>query len=728
MIKKGKLKFAGFLLSFLIFVSSVCGSGFTVVANGKIVAGLSPEPMAGPEFEAAKILEKYLYLATGDVPEVTEKGRRIVFKIEKGKMDIEGFRLSFPSADKMVISGGSAAGLKYGALEFCERFLGIRFLFPGKLGMHIPKVRDLTVPCKDFADAPKYQTRYLWGSRHWLQKDFHNWYPLLKSAEPYRIKYHHNLYKMFPPAKYAAENPDFYPVIEGRRYIPQAPKLGVHWQPCMTNPKVIDEAVKMICDAFEANPGLRAWSLCQTDGDGYCECENCKKFYPANDVPHRFGSKDRSMLYLQFCNQIAEKVAKKYPDAKLSLYAYNHASIAPKNYRLHPSLVPIITYDRANHADPARKKMDQERQKEWEKISSSVAWYDYVTTGHFVLPRVLTRHIAARLREGYESGVRHFFGEYSPLNEEKLWLDGPFGYVALKFLWNPYQDIDKILADWYRTAVGEKAAPHLQNYFEALEKFWIKTVPHSAWFKRCARTYHVWTWHNYVEDLPAGFLDNCEKELLRCVELAPEGICRERAEHFLRGFRDRRFKVEFFLNNQKARKIADKAFTETVFTDDFNNGIGNWQTGILEGRGGKPNLFSPREGRNNSGALVFPARNGDYSIAEKYFTVTGPGHFFLTVDYRCENTDEKVIPYISSEWCGSDNKILHAAYYSDVHGRNNPGWARMRLKFTAAGALPGRLRIRLYLCGTKKGRVILDNVVIKSTEKDILKVEKKNSK
>ena len=95
------------------------------------------------------------------------------------------------------------------------------------------------------------------------------------------------------------------------------------------------------------------------------------------------------------------------------------------------------------------------------------------------------------------------------------------------------------------------------------------------------------------------------------------------------------------------------------------------------------------------------------------------------MDYRCENTDQKVIPYISSEWCDSKDKILHAAYYSDVHGRNNTKWSQMKLKFTAAGALPGRLRIRLYLCGTKNGRVLLDNVVIKSTVKDILTPETK---
>ena len=720
-----------FITVFLLTLSWVCSaSGFTIVSGGKNVVGLCPEPFEAAEFEAAAIVEKYLYLATGSMPQIAQSGKRIIFKIEKGKMDIEGFRFSFPSKDVMVISGGSAKGLKYAALTFCEKYLGVRFLFPGKIGTHIPKISNLSIPYQEFSDAPKYLTRYMYSNGHPTRKPYNDWYPLHRSSEPYRLDLQHNLFKMFPSTKYAKDHPEYYPIINGKRYIPR-PRQGVHWQPCMTNPGVIAESIKMICDAFAANPDLRTWSLCQTDGDGWCECTECRKYYPENDVPHRFGSKDRSMLYLQYCNKVAEGVAKKYPEATLSLYAYNHTSFAPKNIRLHPSLIPIITYDRANHIDPERKKMDLKRQNEWKAIASSICWYDYMRSNAYVLPRMLCRSIAQRLREGYEGGVRHFFGEYIPLGIsdvgiEKLWCDGPISYMTFKLLWDPYQDADKILNDWYQTAVGPKAAPHLRNYFEMIEKFWTETVPHTAWFKRCARTYQVWTWHDYLDALEPGFLDKCEKELIRCRDLAPAGLCRERAEYFLLGFRDRRHKIEYFLNNQKTALIADKEFTETVFTDDFNKGIGNWQSGVISGPGpGKPNSFSANEGKDGSGALVFTARDGKYSIAEKYFTVTKKGHFLLTVDYRCEGTQEKVIPYISSEWCDSKDSILHPVYYRDVHGRNNNGWSQMKLKFTAAGDLPARLRIRLYLCNTKTGRVLMDNVVLKSTQKDILTPESK---
>lgn len=727
-------QFRFLILSVLFTFSLVCAAeDFPVVVNGKIVAGLSPEPLRGPELEAMKVLEKYLYQATGDVPEMTGKGRRIVLKIEKGKMDIEGFRISFPSKDVMVISGGSPNGLKYGVLEFCEKYLGIRFLFAAPIGTHIPKVRDLTIPCKEFSDAPKYLTRSLYSNYHITRKPYHDYFPLLKSALPYRIQIGHNLYKMFAVEKYGKTHPEFYPVINGKRQIPKRPYLTVHWQPCMTNPGVIAEAIRMICDAFAKDPDLRVWNLGQTDGNGWCECDNCRKFFPDPDVANPFGHKNRSLLYVNFCNKIAEGVAKKYPDAKISMFAYGYTHFAPEGVKLHPSLVPIVTYDRANYLDPERKKKDLEHQKSWQKIATEICWYDYIYSNSFALPRMLCHHIAQRLREGYKMGVRHFNGEYFPLGitgvgHEKIVCDGPFAYVTFKLLWNPFQDENKILDDWYRSAVGDKAAPYLRNYFEDIEKYWTEKVPHTAWFKRCSRLYHVMTWHEYLDALPEGFLERCEKNLLRCRDLAPDGVFKKRAEYFLKGFYSRKDRIDYVHRNARARQLPVKNFRHTVFTDDFNKGIGAWQTFQRRNFPGKIADFTPDGGKNNTGALVHPNRNGADSIIEKYFTVTKKGDFRLTVDYRCEGSEKKVNPYISAEWCDEKSNILDSAYYSDAHGKYSEKWSRIGHQFTCGGKLPARLRIRLNCWNSKTGRVIVDNVVLQSTEKDILKPEKKNSK
>jgi hypothetical protein len=330
--------------------------------------------------------------------------------------------------------------------------------------------------------------------------------------------------------------------------------------------------------------------------------------------------------------------------------------------------------------------------------------------------------MADRLREGYKEGIRHFNGEYLP--HEPIVCDGLFPYVTLKMLWNPFRDENKIIDDWCRAAVGEKAAPYLRNYYEDIEKFWVEKVRYTDWFKRCSHTYWVMTWHNYLEALDPDFLDRCEKNLIRCRDLAPAGVKRERAEYFLYGFRDRKTSIDFVLRNGKARVMHSSKFPYTVFKDDFNKGIGSWQPVVRGVGSGKIADFTPDGGKNSSGALVHPNRNGGASIVEKYFTVTKSGNFRLTVDYRCDGTEKQVVPYISAEWCDKKGNILNSAYYVDVHGKYNENWARMGFNFTSASQLPARLRIRLNCYRSRTGKVIVDNVELKSTVKDILKPEK----
>ena len=168
-----------------------------------------------------------------------------------------------------------------------------------------------------------------------------------------------------------------------------------------------------------------------------------------------------------------------------------------------------------------------------------------------------------------------------------------------------------------------------------------------------------------------------------------------------------------------------KNFAYTVFTDNFDKGIGAWQTFQRRNLPGKIADFTPDCGKNNTGALVHPNRNGNDSIVEKYFTVTKAADFRLTVDYRCEGSEKKVNPFISAEWCDKEGNILDSAYYSDRHGKYSSKWSRMGHQFTYGGKLPARLRIRLNCWNSKTGRVIVDNVELLATVKDCLIPEKK---
>ena len=709
--------FAVFILLSLAFTGNAGVKYFPVVTDGKAAAEIVPDENQAC-MEAAALLESYIMKSTGIRMDAPAGSPQIILNIEKGKMDLEGFRFTFPSAGKMVITGGGANGIRYGALEFLERFMGVRFLYPGPAGEHVPKLKNLRVPMKEFSDAPKYHTRTLFSFPHPTRKRFNDWTPLLRGCDPYRLAIGHNLYHMFPVTKYGKTNPEFYPVINGKRYIPKPPRHTVHWQPCMTNPAVIREAVRMICDAFAKNPDLRTWSLGQTDGNGFCECENCKKFYPVPDEPMLLGPKDRSVLYLQFCNRIAEGVTKKYPDAKLGIFAYNHTSFAPKNFKLHPALVPIITYDRLNWADPVRKAKDLQRQNGWSAIASELCWWDYCGANRYVLPRITPRHTALTLTEGYKAKVRHAFIQHTPLGieegcgNEQIWAEGPMAYVMLKMLWDPTQDVEKVLDDWYQTAVGPQAAPYLKRYFDRVEKFWTKDMIKGDWFKRCKGTYLVPTWLNYLNELEKGFFEKSAKDLDMVCKLAPAGDCKVRAEYFRHGFQLRRIKCEYWQRNQYVRHFSPKSFSKVFFKDNFEKGLGEWKIRTPD-MDPKVSVV-PKAGPDDSKALEMRFTATDGACIYKIFKIDRKADFRMEVKYSCTDTEKRAVSLISAEWCDEKGNALDPVFYSDILGRDTTGdWCPLGFNFTTPAQLPAYLKVQIGTSYSRKGNIRFDDFIIR---------------
>ena len=71
---------------------------------------------------------------------------------------------------KPLENRGSSLGSKYGAYDFVERFLGVRYYFPGEYGTLWPKIKNLTLTPVSYTDAPYFNDRngifYLGDSIH----------------------------------------------------------------------------------------------------------------------------------------------------------------------------------------------------------------------------------------------------------------------------------------------------------------------------------------------------------------------------------------------------------------------------------------------------------------------------------------------------------------------------------------------------------------------------------
>jgi len=90
---------------------------------------------------------------------------------------------------------------------------------------------------------------------------------------------------------------------------------------------------------------------------------------------------------------------------------------------------------------------------------------------------VYFHHQAGYVRWAREAGVRAWYSEAYP-----NWGEGPKLYLLLRLLWDPARDVDAVLDEWYRRAVGPAAAPLLAKYYAHWEAFWTKRVPASDWW------------------------------------------------------------------------------------------------------------------------------------------------------------------------------------------------------------------------------------------------------
>ena len=439
--------------------------------------------------DAAKLLASYLKASSGtEVPVVHKKAAllqsTVKIRIHVGpskyvdkldlrleSLDDDGYVLDGIDKGNFVIVGPTDWGTEFGVYEFLERYLGVRWLMPGKDGDDIPVCRVIDIPVEEVRQEPVFISRLMSGL---TTHEMHTWERRNRSHG--RVNFHHNLGYLFPPSKYGKTHPEFFPVYDGKRYIPAAKELHT-WQPCFSAEGIVDEAVKNIGEYFETYPEETSYSLGMNDTQRFCQCQRCLARYP--EKKNFLGFVDVSDIYFQWCNAVVERVLKKYPDKWFGMLAYHNLIEPPDSRKVHPRIIPFITYDRMKWCDPKTREFGQNLTKQWQKMSPAVGWYDYIYGTPYLLPRVYFHQMAYYLKFASEHGVKASYAEAYP-----NWGEGPKLYVAFKLLWDPNQDVDALLSEWYVRAVGKDAAPHLAEYYRHWEHFWTERIVHLPWFTK----------------------------------------------------------------------------------------------------------------------------------------------------------------------------------------------------------------------------------------------------
>ena len=429
------------------YVQAVCGVELPLNADGKQVAG------AGLYIGACEPTRP------DDFPAKTLNPEAYAIHVREGSL---------------FFTGRTPTPTYFAVAAFLEGSLGVRWFAPGEEWEYVPagKPGELAVEVKDVVSVPSTSPR-VWSGHQW-NDDWKVWSlrnrAVLSEVVP-RRQFQNNVFKVFPPSRYAKEHPEYYPLIDGKRWIP-AGDGDAYWRPCESNPEVQRLVAEHARKWFDAHPDVDSFSVGMDDVSHMCACPNCRAWDPR---PDSYEKREFSDRHYKFVNAIARQVAQTHPDRYVGTLIYNIARNLPETVdRLEPNVFGFITETSAWWWQPEVKKADHALTRQWAKRCRHLSRYDYFGMGA-ITPRVYPHAMAEQLKFDKSLGMEGMYTEvytFLPNTAPMIW-------AFARLQWDHKQSVDALLGEFYDRMFGP-AAGTMKQYFDLLERSWNTARPGRA--------------------------------------------------------------------------------------------------------------------------------------------------------------------------------------------------------------------------------------------------------
>ncbi|UXX80973.1 DUF4838 domain-containing protein [Reichenbachiella carrageenanivorans] len=230
-----------------------------------------------------------------------------------------------------------------------DRYLGVRWLWPGELGTYVPQQNTVSLPDsivqfqqplvrRCFNVIEENKPNLTWLGYHQFageRKDYHFQHSFRRGGDngDWYEKYHQT------HPEYLAKSPD--------GIVPPPPKRGFYHL-CLSNPDV----VSLIVEGWEKSGMPDYWDITPNDGNRFCTCDSCRALdetYGANSYtkeeiwkkPSHVSLTDR---YVWFWNQIITAMRKKNPEVKVGVFLYSAYRNPPKKLKVKEGIVGEIVH------------------------------------------------------------------------------------------------------------------------------------------------------------------------------------------------------------------------------------------------------------------------------------------------------------------------------------------------------------------------------------------------
>ena len=461
-----KVFLSTFLLTFA-FQATSFSADLTIINDGKsdyviAVSGQSKDP--AKISEAAKLLQGTIAKSTGvRLPVVKESevaGRTAIFLGKSKAADNTGLPLEYitgwgyriKTVGKNIYlvgvedpahplipkkQGYSGYSGTYNAVtKFLEDQVGVRFVLPGEMGIHVPKQDDLTVDTSlDVTWSPSFT---FIGRRVSPYSGNHEY-------DPYAVANHffgryssdsktfwtggsHTWNEFVPREKYLESNPEYFALFKGNRDHHKRNIL------CLSQPAVHDLLVTGVVKKFDE--GYDKVMLGQADGYIECQCEDCQAIHP--DIGEKIWITHR---------KVAERLHKLRPGKQVVLLSYITTTKPPLTFKKFPDNVVILN----NRYSPAYFK----------------AWESFPTPRMVFIPdwlrrwpRVPPRYAVNLVRLWKANNVIAVYMGGGLDQPGCSWgLNGPSYYVFGKAMEDPSLDADDLEQEYMEASFGKAAEP-----------------------------------------------------------------------------------------------------------------------------------------------------------------------------------------------------------------------------------------------------------------------------
>ena len=398
-------------------------------------------------------------------------------------------------------------GTMYGCSSFIEDQLGCRWFEPGR--KTAPAKSDIAID-RSLCDVQNvffdYRDAYYativedpeFKAFHKLNSFMHNGMPAEYGNCVDYIGFCHTLEWLVPATLYDG-NPELfsYRKDEGRRTTSQR---------CLSNPEVLDvtmESLRNWINGYGRAGGIAAHniivSVTQLDNDGYCQCPECEA------LDAKYGGPSGTNIW--FTNQAARIIAAEYPqyDILVDTFAYTYTVEAPTlidpngdNVPDENVIVRVCTmgccfnhplrecghtrndpgpFNSTMFANMTPKASEMARiMGDWDKLcrmkGAQMYVWNYNTNFKFQSTLYPNLHVLSdNLQFFYENSVRGVYeqgfdslGQYpgSGRNGEFVELRA---YIAAKTLWNPYVNVNQIMAEFVEDYYGA-GAPYVKEFLD----------------------------------------------------------------------------------------------------------------------------------------------------------------------------------------------------------------------------------------------------------------------